>query len=161
MVERVRSWDCASCIHLQKQEYTQSGNTDAKLYGCSSQQRNGNVVGWCSKESELKYQSGSCCNILRVGDKIRKKSRFNEQSITYLYCGRIGTKYLLYSGKFNTKLVERDYFRTQMGALDNTLSVVKQNQVQLEASRSMAKKRRKMFIEKYAEKGIHNKYAGF
>ena len=151
MAERVRSIFCSVCIHLQKEDPIISGQM--ALYRCTSQKRGGRVVGWCPVGKFPKNMGCSCCNRLYPGDQIEIKSYFNDSGTRYLYCGKVGDKYLLY--RINNRgciEVDRDYLRGQTGNISNRIRIVMQDKTQLEASKRMVRKRKARWMERNEDK---------
>ena len=70
---------------------------------------------------------------------------------SWLYCGKVNGRYLIYqidTKFFVYQLVSKDFFRGQTGDIKSTLEIIKQNEIQFEASRRMARKRKKRYMEK-------------
>lgn len=149
MVERVAPYSCSSCIHLQKEDPIISG--EMALYRCTSQKRNGRCVGWVEvkrPDKGMRVQGGSCCNRLYPGDKLEIKSHFSDSRLRYLYCGKVGNKYLLHRTSTGGYMeVDKGYLRGQTGNISNRIKCVEQNPAQLEASKRMAKKRKAKWLK--------------
>lgn len=151
MAERVRKYCCYSCIHLQRENPIVSG--EMALYRCTSQKGDGRVVGWCPVGKLPKNMGGSCCNRLYPGDQIEIRSYFNDNKTKYLYCGKVGNKYLLY--RINNRgyiEADRDYLKGQTGYISKRIKIVQQDKTQLEASKRMAKKRKARWLEEHGRK---------
>lgn len=150
MAERVTSLFCSECIHLRMKDPKVAGQM--ALYNCTSQKRGGYVVGWCSAGKKPIHMGGSCCNRIYIGDVIVRKSRFDEeQEQRYLYCGKVskGKRLLYCKSTHEYHVVSDTWFRGQIGRLNTQLSILKQNEVQQEASIRIAKKRKQRWCEKY------------
>ena len=152
MAQKLNFKSCLGCIHLQKENPIISG--DMALYRCTSQKRNRRCVGWVQKnspDSGLNTQGGSCCNVLCPGDKIEQKSYYSNNSVRYLYCGKIDKhKYLLYRASNNGyNDVGETFFRGQTGNISNRIRIIQQNPEQLEASKQMAKKRKEKWLKEH------------
>lgn len=150
MAERIKSYRCIDCIHLQKETPHISG--EMAMYECSAQRNHGKVVGWVQKENPkrgLRWQGCSEYNTLYPGDVILCHSRFKEVTAKWMYCGTVKNGKLMYNkNKMEYKVVPTDWFRAQFGVIRAGISVMKQNEAQLEASKRMAKKRKAKWIEK-------------
>lgn len=150
MAERIKECFCIDCIHLQKENPHISG--EMALYECSAQGRCGKSVGWVQKENPkkgLKWQGCSDCNTLYPGDVILCHARFKEVTAKWMYCGTVKNRKLMYNkNKMEYKVVPKDWFRAQSGIIRRGISVMKQNEAQLEASKRMAKKRKARWLEK-------------
>lgn len=153
MDERMRGLFCSECIHLRMENPVICGQM--AMYACTSQERDGKVIGWCPVGKKPVYMGGSCCNVVHAGDIIVRKSRFDEeQEQRYLYCGKISKgKRLLYNKDMHEYSVVSDtWFRGQTGRLNTQLSILRQNEVQQEASIRMAKKRKQRWCEEHCQK---------
>lgn len=151
MAERVRNLFCSDCIHLQKEYPIVSGQM--VLYRCTSQKRAGSVVGWCPIGKIPERMGGSCCNKLYPGDQIEIRSRFNDNRVRYLYCGKVRDKYLLYRINNGGYIeADRDCLRGQTGYISKRIKIVMQGKTQLEASKRMAKKRKARWLEEHGRK---------
>lgn len=137
---------CASCVFLNKENKTEEPN--CYIYECLRTPRQ-HVVGWMHSDNELKTMGCSdWCN-LPVGAKFTVKSLFTDKRETYLYCGMVNGNPLLYGkteGKY--RIVSKDCLRAPTGDLKTNVKVVPQNETQFEASKRVAKKRRRKYIEK-------------
>lgn len=139
MDKEVKPWSCAICVHLQKEVYQEQNG--AKLYQCTNQKRNGNVVGWCREERELKYQGCSLCNELYPGDMFDVLSKFSDKHKRYLYCGKERNKRVLLSIPYHVySSVPSDYFRSQTGKIKTNIKMVKQTKEQIEFHKRVAKR---------------------
>lgn len=68
----------------------------------------------------------------------------------WLYCGAVkGGKLMYNKNKMEYKVVSIDWFRAPGGRIKTGISVLKQNEAQLEASRRVAKKRKRRWCEKH------------
>lgn len=136
---------CASCVFLDKEN--KIDEEFCYSYGCLRTPRK-RIVGWMHSDSELKTMGCSDWCKLPVGAKFIIKSLFTDKQETYLYCGMVDGKPLLY-GKIERKyrIVSKDCLRAQTGALKTNVKIVQQNETQFEASKRVAKKRRKRYIE--------------
>lgn len=142
---------CENCCYLDKTEKVQTGVM--YKYGCRSNLAyRGHIVGWLSSDSGLKQMGCSDWCKLPVGTKFIIKSRFDDtKKESWLYCGKVNGRYLIYridTKLFVYKLVNKDFFRGQAGNIKSTLEIIKQNEIQFEASRRIAKKRRRKYNEK-------------
>lgn len=151
MAERIVSSRCYGCVHLQKENPLISG--DMAMYQCTSQERNGRCVGWVQKdkpESGLKNMGGSCCNKLYPGDVVLCHARFKDVTARWMYCGIVENGKLMYNkNKMEYKVVPKDWFRAPGGRIKTGISVLKQNEAQLEASRRVAKKRKQRWCKEH------------
>lgn len=141
MDERIKTYSCYDCIHLQEENPLISGNM--AMYQCTSQRSGGRCVGWVQKdkpESGLRNQGGSCCNRLYPGDIFDVRSRFSDKYKRYMYCGRKGKVRILLSipDRVYTP-VPNDYFRTQSGGLRSYVKIVMQTEEQKDFHRKLAK----------------------
>ena len=144
---------CSECIHLRMENPVICGQM--VMYACTSQKRDGKVIGWCPAGKKPVYMGGSCCNIVHIGDIIVRKSYFNKgQEQRYLYCGKVSKgKRLLYCKSTHEYHVVSDmWFRGQTGRLITQLSILKQNEVQQEVSIRIAKKRKQRWCEEHCQK---------
>lgn len=146
MAERVVH-GCASCIHFHTEGPIVSG--EMLIYRCSKS-HSGRVPGWCPVGTLPKNMGCSYYNKLHPGDKIAMKSYFSNNMAKYMYCGKVGNKYLLYRpGNRGLIEVEKDYFRGQTGRIISRVIGIIQNDEQLEASRRFAKKKKQRWLEEY------------
>lgn len=141
MAERIKSYCCIDCIHLQKGNPHISG--EMAMYECSAQRNRGKVVGWVQKENPkrgLKWQGCSEYNKLHSGDMFDIKSRFSNKHKRYLYCGKKGGNRILLSipDRVYTP-VPNDYFRGQTGKILNNIRMLMQTEEQKELHRKIAK----------------------
>lgn len=145
----VNVYGCAGCIHLQK-EYI--GSNENKLYKCSSRERSGYVVGWTTKDSELKTMGGSCRNVLHPGDVITMRQGL-EQGRSWLYCGTVeGNKKLLYNRKNKEyKVKSKNCFRTQEGHIRKGISVVWHDKNRKEWCKKQAEKYKKEWLKEHGK----------
>lgn len=136
---------CVSCVFLNKENKIEEPN--CYTYECLRTPRQ-HVVGWMHSDSELKTMGCSDWCSLPVGTKFIIKSRFTDKQETYLYCGMVSGKSLLY-GKTERKyrIVSKDCLRASTGVLKTNVKIVPQNEIQFEASKRIAKKRRRRYIE--------------
>lgn len=148
-------FDCDSCIFLDKSRKQISDNGFCYRYGCNSRMKDRSICGWLvngRNDRELRTMGCSDRNKLKVGMKFNIKSRFDEnKKESWLYCGKVNGRYLIYridTKLFAYQLVSKDFFRGQTGNIKSTLEIIKQNETQFEASKRMAKKRRRKYIEK-------------
>ena len=140
---------CASCVFLNKENKTEEPN--CYTYECLRTPRQ-HVVGWMHSDNELKTMGCSNWCKLKVGTKFRIKSRFDDnKKESWLYCGKVDGRYLIYKQDtkfFVYQLVSKDFFRGQTGAIKSIFEIIKQNETQFEASKRIAKERRKRYIGK-------------
>lgn len=141
MAERIETYSCYDCIHLQKENPLISGGM--ATYQCTSQERRGRCVGWVQKDkpqSGLRNQGGSCCNKLCPGDMFDVRSRFSDKYKRYMYCGKKGKVRILLSIPDRVYMpVPNDYFRTQLGGLRSDIKIVMQTKEQKGFHRELAK----------------------
>lgn len=140
---------CESCVFLDKQNKIDEDY--CYTYGCLRTPRK-QLIGWMHSDNELKTMGCSDWCKLPVGTKFRIKSRFDDtKKQSWLYCGKVNGRYLIYqidTKFFVYQLVSKDFFRGQTGDIKSTLEIIKQNEIQFEASRRMARKRKKRYMEK-------------
>lgn len=137
---------CASCVFLNEENKTEELN--CYTYECLRTPRQ-HVVGWMHSDNELKTMGCSDWCKLEVGTKFIIKSLFIDKSETYLYCGKVNGKPLLYGrAEQKYRTVSCDCLRTPTGILKTNVKIVPQNETQFEASKRVAKKRRRKYNEK-------------
>ena len=137
---------CNDCIFLDKTDKIDEGHCYS--YGCLRTPRT-QIVGWIKSDKELKTMGCSNCNKLEIGTKFKVVSRFTDKHKTYLFCGMINGKPLLYITEEHIyKIVSCGCLRSQNGRIKTNIKIVPQNKTQFEASKRMGKKRRKKYIEK-------------
>lgn len=148
-------FDCDSCIFLDKSRKQISDNGFCYRYGCNSRMKDRFICGWLvngRNDRELRTMGCSDRNKLKVGMKFNIKSRFDEnKKESWLYCGKVNGRYLCYKVDTNLyvyKLFDKGQFRGQTGKLISTFEIIEQNETQFEASKRVAKKRRRKYIEK-------------
>lgn len=142
MAERIKSYRCIDCIHLQRDDPYISGQM--ALYRCSCQGRDGKVVGWVQKDNPergLKQMGCSECNKLHPGDMFDFKGYFSTKSKRYLYCGKKGNKRILLGiPDYVYTPVPNDHFRGQAGVLRRkNFQMVMQTKEQKEYHKDIAK----------------------
>lgn len=146
-----KNWSiwCGDCIHLDKtRKRNGNNNVGCFQYGCNSSLNDAYICGWIREDKELKTMGCSWCNKLKVGTKFVVNSRFSDKSKKFLYCGKVHGKPLLYCYEEQKyRIAPRDYLRTQTGKIKTNVSIVRQSEEQFEASRRIATKRRKRYIE--------------
>lgn len=153
MAERVKSFMCADCVHWQKENPIASGSM--VCYQCSSQGRDGRVVGWCLVGKKPKGMGCGEWNRIYVGDMIRYKKR------NYIYCGVVkrpsphpshGKARLLYCAKAKEYMVVLDkWYRIQKEELKQDISIVMQTKEQIKFHRKVARKLRKRWEDEKKE----------
>lgn len=148
---------CVDCIHLDKERF--KGDDVNKWYGCNYGSRDC-VVGAVTKDSELKNMGCSNCNRVRPGDVLEVTTVLGTVC-QYLFCGTVGKHFkagLFYFRKYvkapkgaeerrRTEL----YKVFQYGEMEQRYRSIKHirlNPVQEEAAQRIAKKRRKVWLEK-------------
>lgn len=150
MAERVRKISCAECCYLNKNKKEETKEKKFYRYGCSNN-LNGYMVGWISKDSELKTIGCSDCNRIEMGTLFRLKSESNLYTI--LYCGKVNGKYLLYNQNLRTfKLVEKVWLserinRVQFCECDDTKMNTKEDKIRFR--KKLAKVRKERYMREY------------
>lgn len=149
MAEKLKRQCCANCIYLDKTRRKEVNNgTGCYRYGCNLRFSDGYVCGWIRKDGELKTQGCSDCNKIRVGTKIKVKSRFADCEKTFLYCGKYIGKPLLYCMEERKMRIQPfDCLRTQTGKLKTNIEVIRQEKEEFEKSIKMAKMLKRRYIE--------------
>ena len=151
-------YSCADCIHLDKERT--EGNDINRWYGCNYGSRD-RVVGAVAKDSELKNMGCSNCNRVRPGDVLEVTTVLGTVC-QYLFCGTVGKHFkagLFYFRKYVTepkgnKEKTQLYRVFQKGEMEKTYRKIRHiclNPVQAEAGKRIAKKRRKVWLEKNAK----------
>lgn len=145
VVESMRKMGCAECCYLNKNKKEQTKGQKFYRYGCSNN-LSGYIIGWISKDSELKTVGCSDCNRIEAGTLFKLKSE--EHVYTILYCGKVGNEYLLYNQNLKTfKLVKRTWFsehikRIQFCECNDTKMNTKEDKIEFRKNLAKAKKER-------------------
>lgn len=151
VVESMRKISCAECCYLNKNKKEQTKEQKFYRYGCSNNLLSGYIIGWISKDSELKTMGCSDCNRIEIGTLFKLKSETN--TYTILYCGKVGNKYLLYNLKFKTfKLVKSTWIsehikRIQFCECNDTKMNTKKDKI--EFRKKLAKAKNERYIREY------------
>ena len=149
VVESVRKISCAECCYLNKNKKEQTKEQKFYRYGCSNN-LSGYIIGWISKDSELKTMGCSDCNRIKVG------TSFFLNGIQCFYCGSVqtenGKRYLVYNAStyvengFYVDVVEQNWFSKHI----KDIVIERQTEKQIEALKQTARwyKKRVMKREK-------------
>lgn len=109
----MRTWDCHSCIYLDKgRKQTSKNGTNCFRYGCNARLKDSYICGWIQKDNELKTMGCSDSNILHFG------TEFTVGVYQILYLGSYNGKRILYN--LNTKkhkLVDTEWLKKQKGKI--------------------------------------------
>lgn len=141
----MRKMGCAECCCLNKNKKEQTKGQKFYRYGCSNN-LSGYIIGWISKDSELKTMGCSYCNRVEIGTLFKLKSE--EHVYTILYCGKVNSQYLLYNQNLKTfKLVKRTWIsehikRIQFCECNDTKMNTKQDKIEFRKKIAKAKKER-------------------
>ena len=149
---------CKSCIHLDRGRTEQKGEN--KKYGCNRTGGNGCVVGWVTNDNELKWMGCSNYNRLFPGDVLEVETKVGTV-LQYLFCGTVGKRFkagLFYFRKYvkapkgaEERRKTELYKVFQHGEMEQRYRSIKHirlSPVQEETAQRIAKKRRKVWLEK-------------
>lgn len=143
----MRKLSCAECCYLNKNKKEKTKEQKFYRYGCSNN-LSGYIIGWISKDSELKTMGCSDCNRVEIGTMFKLKSE--EHVYTIMYCGKVNNKYLLYNQNLKTfKLVKGTWFsehikRIQFCECNDTKMYTKEDKIEFRKKLAKAKKERYM-----------------
>lgn len=141
----MRKLSCAECCYLNKNKKEQTKEQKFYRYGCSNNLR-GYIIGWISKDSELKTMGCSDCNRVEIGTLFKLKSE--EHVYTILYCGKVNNQYLLYNQNLKTfKLVKRTWFSEHI----KDIVIEHQTEKQIEAQKQTARLYKRRVIKREEE----------
>lgn len=150
MGKEVMNVGCNDCIFLDKTDKIEKEH--CYTYGCLRTPIT-QIVGWIKSDNELKTMGCSNCNKLETGTKFRIESRLTDKYQTYLFCGMVNGKPLLYGmEEHKYRIVSRGCLRSQNGRIKTNVKIIPQNETQFEASKRMGKKRRKRYIEQSCDR---------
>lgn len=141
----MRKMGCAECCYLNKNKKDQTKGQKFYRYGCSNN-LSGYIIGWISKDSELKTMGCSDCNRIEIGTLFKLKSK--EHVYTILYCGKVGNEYLLYNQNLKTfKLVKSTWIsehikRIQFCECNDTKMNTMEDKIRFRKKTAKAKKER-------------------
>lgn len=141
----MRKISCAECCYLNKNKKEQTKEQKFYRYGCSNN-LSGYIIGWISKDSELKTMGCSDCNRIEIGTLFKLKSE--EHTYTILYCGKVGNEYLLYNQNLKTfKLVKSTWIsehikRIQFCECNDTKYNTRKDKIEFRKKIAKAKKER-------------------
>lgn len=145
VVKSMRNLSCAECCHLRKDKKEETKENKFYRYGCSNTAY-GYIIGWISKDSELKTMGCSDCNRIEIGTLFKLISETH--TYTILYCGKVNGKYLLYNQNLKTfKLVKKEWLsehikRIQFCECNDTKMNTKQDKIRFRKKVAKAKKER-------------------
>lgn len=147
VVESMRKMSCAECCHLRKDKKEETKENKFYRYGCSNTAY-GYIIGWISKDSELKTMGCSNCNRIEIG------TSFTFNKTKCFYCGSIQTKcgrrYLIYNAStyvqngFYVDMVEQNWFSEHI----KEIVIEYQTQEQIEAIKQTARYYKKRIEER-------------
>lgn len=143
---------CNNCIYLDKTRRQESKNgTNCFRYGCNTR-IDGHICGWITQDKELKTMGCSDSNKVRVGTEFIVANRYKKQIKTFLYCGKINGRPLLYClEEQKYRIVSTNYLRTQAGKLKDNIRVVAKSEEQFKRNKRKAKQKRRRYIEDVEE----------
>lgn len=147
----MRKLSCAECCYLNKNKKEQTKEQKFYRYGCSNN-LSGYIIGWISKDSELKTVGCSDCNRIKVG------TSFLLNGTKCFYCGSIQTKngrmYLIYNAStyvqngYYVDAVEQSWFSEHI----KDIVIEYQTREQIEALKQTAILYKKMIIKREKER---------
>lgn len=150
VAKSMRKISCAECCYLNKNKKEQTKEQKFYRYGCSKN-LNGYIIGWISKDSELKTMGCSDCNRIEAG------TRFTLNKTKCFYCGSIktkyGRKYLVYNAStyvqngFYVDVVEQNWFSKHV----KDIVIEHQTEKQIEAQKQTARWYKKRVIKREEE----------
>lgn len=142
---------CAECCYLNKNKKEQTKGQKFYRYGCSSNNLSGYIIGWISKDSELKTMGCSNCNRIKVG------TSFLLNGIQCFYCGSVqtenGRRYLVYNAStyvengFYVDVVEQNWFSEHI----KDIVIEYQTKEQIEALKQTSRLYKKRIIKREKE----------
>lgn len=143
----MRKISCADCCYLNKNKKEQTKEQKFYRYGCSNNLLSGYIIGWISKDSELKTMGCSDCNKIKVG------TSFTLNKTKCFYCGSIktkyGRKYLVYNAStyvqngFYVDMVEQNWFQEHI----KDIVIDYQSKEQIESLKQTARLYKKRIIK--------------
>lgn len=146
----MRKLSCAECCYLNKNKKEQTKEQKFYRYGCSNN-LSGYIIGWISKDSELKTMGCNNCNRIKVG------TRFTLNKTKCFYCGSVqtesGKRYLVYNAStyvqngFYVDMVEQSWFSEHI----KDIVIERQTEEQIEALKQTARLDKRRVIKREEE----------